>query len=434
MSYIISMLLATILLVTALPAQAVSLLRDPDIERGLRELSHPILTAAGLSPSRVRILIVDEASLNAFVLDQNHIFLHAGLVMKLDSAAQLQAVIAHEAAHIANGHIARRWASYRRSGGATAFGVLLAVAAVAATGDGALAAGVAYGTSGSARGVFLAHSRAEESAADSAALRYMQRARIDPRAMAKVLDSFRGQEALSAAWQDPYTRSHPLTRDRLRTVKAFAATSPEYPTDPNAAYWFARLQGKLSAFKRSPTWTLRQATGDSDVDLMRRAVALHRQSKTAKALQTMAALARLRPRDPYVHELWGQLLLENRKTAQAVRAYRRAVALAPNDSLILGSLGRALLALDTTRSNAEALRVLEKARLTDNRDSRILRNLGLAYARAGQAGKAALAAADLALLRGRVRNAITQAKRAEALLPRGSAAWQRAQDILQVGR
>ncbi|MEE3069932.1 MAG: peptidase M48, partial [Pseudomonadota bacterium] len=70
-------MLSVILSICAsLPARAVGLLRDPDIEHALTQLGTPVLNAAGLSPSRVQILLVDDQSLNAFVVDANHIFIH----------------------------------------------------------------------------------------------------------------------------------------------------------------------------------------------------------------------------------------------------------------------------------------------------------------------------------------------------------------------
>ena len=92
----------------ALPARAVSLLRDADMEYALAQVADPILRAAGLSASGTKILVVDDASLNAFVIGNDAIYIHSGLIARMDRAAMLQAVIAHEAAHIANGHITRR--------------------------------------------------------------------------------------------------------------------------------------------------------------------------------------------------------------------------------------------------------------------------------------------------------------------------------------
>lgn len=92
----------------AAPARAVTLLRDPDIEHALRALGAPVLRAAGLNPDRVDIMVIDDSSMNAFVIDADSIFIHSGLLLRMDSPAMLQSVIAHEAAHIANGHLMRR--------------------------------------------------------------------------------------------------------------------------------------------------------------------------------------------------------------------------------------------------------------------------------------------------------------------------------------
>lgn len=417
---------------TALPGRAATLLRDADIEYALTELARPILNAAGLSPGQTRILIVEDRSLNAFVIDGQAIFIHSGLLLKLESAAQLQAVIAHEAAHIANGHLTRRMLNARNARTATGLGMALAVAAAAA-GSPEAAGGIAGGVTSSAQRVFLGHTRAEEAAADQASIRYMIRAGVDPAAAGEVLQTFRGQEALSVGRQDPYVRSHPLTRDRIRAVEGLVAANPSQPGDSGAAdYWFARAQGKLSASIQNPAWTLRRTRGQTDqISLMRQAVAYHRTPNPGEAARAINALVAARPDDPFVHDLKGQILLESRQAGAAAQAYRHAVQLAPNDALILGGYGRALLALDTGEANAEALRVLERARGIDTFAPNLLRDLGLAYARAGRNGEASLAVAERYALLGRLDDAEIHARRAEGLLPRGSAAWQRAQDVIQ---
>jgi predicted Zn-dependent protease len=141
----------------------------------------------------------------------------------------VQAVLAHEAAHIANGHLTARPAAAASAQTAARMGLLLALAAGAASGEGGAAPGLAAGSASAAQRSLLAHTRAEEASADQSALRYMVSAGIDPTAMLEVLDLFRGQEALSVGRQDPYVRSHPLTRDRIRTVQAFLATQGAGP-------------------------------------------------------------------------------------------------------------------------------------------------------------------------------------------------------------
>jgi predicted Zn-dependent protease len=417
-------------LALGLQAGAVTLIRDADIEHALSELARPILQAAGLSPASVKVLIIQDETMNAFVLDNNHIFIHSGLLLRMRTAAMLQSVIAHEAAHIANGHMARRSQNMSRANTISGLGMALAVAA-AAGGQGEAAAGLGLGVGGSARRVFMSHTRAEEAAADSDGLRYMERAGVDTRGFSDVLELFRGQEVLSEGRQDPYARTHPLSRDRLRAVEAYiqARRGQAAPADPAAQYWFARIHGKLSAFLRAPRWTLDRLADSAtpDIALMREAIAWHRTPDPARALAAVDRLVALRPKDPFVHDLRGQILLESRQFAAAVAAYRQAAALAPRDALLQAGHGRALLAADQPQA---ALAALSAARDRDFRNPMMLRDLALAYARTGQDGMAALVTAERFALMGRLPDALIHANRATGLLPRGSAPFNRAQDVV----
>jgi predicted Zn-dependent protease len=108
-----------------------------------------------------------------------------------------------------------------------------------------------------------------------------------------------------------------------------------------------------------------------------------------RALAEVGRLLQMRPDDPFYQELQGQILYESRRFDAAIAAYGRAVDLAPREALILAGYGRALLAPDTAGNNARALEVLTRAQARDPFDPRMLRDLGLAYARAGQPGMAA---------------------------------------------
>lgn len=420
-----------LILISATGALAKGLLRDADIEHALEQLSAPILRAAGLSPARVKVLVVNDSSLNAFVLNSRAIFIHYGLILKADTPEMLQAVIAHEAAHIANGHIARRVGNMRSAQTLAGLGMALAAAAAVGGANGQAAGGLAAGLSSSALRGFLKHTRAEEAAADQAAARFMRAAGVSPTGLLEVHRLFRGQEALSESRQDPYMRSHPLTRDRIRAAEAFVAAYGD-DAQPNEAYsyWFARAQGKLSAFTRGTKWTLRRVNDETyrDVRLMREAVAYHRSGRGQKALQAIdAAIAARGGQDAYYYDLKAQFLFENRRFDAALQAYARAASLAPREAQILGGLGRAQLA---TNQFQAAVTTLEQARARDLGDARILRDLGQAYARLGQNGQASLATAERYALQGRLDDAKIHAERSMGLLPRGSVGWRRAEDVL----
>ena len=424
-----ALLLVATLLVSALPARAVTLLRDADIEHALAMVAAPVLRGAGLSPSQVKVVMVKDDSLNAFIVDTSTIYIHSGLILKLETPSQLQAVIAHEAAHITNGHIARRLGNMRNARTATLLGMALAAATGASTGSGDAAAAIMMGSQASAMNRFMAHTRAEESAADISSIRTMVNAGLDPRGAVEVQEIFRGQELLSAPRQDPYVRTHPLTRDRLRALEGLVASvGARTEPDPQTEYWFARARAKLAAFLRAPNWTLRrlERLPSRDIALMAEAAARHRQSDLRGALRAIDGAIALRPNDPFLRDLKGEILLESRQAAPAVQVYGQARQLAPRNAQILAGLGRAQLAAG---QYGAALRTLEEARDRDWRDNRVLRDLAVAYAKTGNTGMASEATAQRYALQGRLHDAGIHANRAMGLLPRGSAPYRRAQDV-----
>lgn len=416
-------------LASAAPAAAVSLLRDADVEYGLYVLAFPILRAAGLSPTRTRFLVVDDSSLNAFVLDNQTIFVHSGLVQKASSSRVLQAVLAHETAHISNGHIARRMDNLKSARTVAGLGMALAMLASAA-GGGEIGSGIGLATASMAQRAFLGHTRAEEAAADRSAAAYLQFAGVSPRGLVELHQAFLSHEALSVGRRDPYLMSHPLTSDRVRAAEHYVAKYGDR-TEPNPEndYWFARVKGKLSAFQRSPNWTRQRAGEEEHADIrhMRLAVAWHRDANMGRALTEIDAAIALRPDDAYYYDLRGQILMENRRTRAAITAYEKAVKLAPREALILGGLGRALLADGQARA---ALVPLEASRDRDFRNAVVLRDLGQAYSETGQTGMAALATAERYALLNQMDDAARHARRAMALLPEGSTGWRRAEDVL----
>jgi predicted Zn-dependent protease len=99
----------------------------------------------------------------------------------------------------------------------------------------------------------------QESSADQAALSMLRQTHQSPRGMLQFFEKLGDQEALLTASQDPYVRTHPLTRNRVDTIRAAVARSPYADVDERPVYVVrhARMKAKLIAFLRSPVETLR---------------------------------------------------------------------------------------------------------------------------------------------------------------------------------
>lgn len=77
-------------------ASAQSVLRDAETESLLRDISKPVIEAAGLNPRNVDVILLNDGSINAFVAGGQAVYIHSGLIGAADNVAEVQGVIAHE--------------------------------------------------------------------------------------------------------------------------------------------------------------------------------------------------------------------------------------------------------------------------------------------------------------------------------------------------
>ena len=137
-------------LMAAETASAQALIRDAEIEDTLRVYTNPLLDAAGLRRDDVRILIVNEDNVNAFVAGGQNIFVNTGLIMRAETPNEIIGVLAHETGHISGGHLSRSREAMNQSMGPMLISIGLAIVTavfsgrlVARTEDGARALGMA---------------------------------------------------------------------------------------------------------------------------------------------------------------------------------------------------------------------------------------------------------------------------------------------------
>ena len=418
---------------TAAVAQNISLIRDAEIESIIRAYADPIFDAAGLESSAVRIYLVNDIRLNAFVAGGQRLFLHTGLLMRAETPGQLTGVIAHEAGHIAGGHLARLQDRLRGTRAESIIALIIGAAAAVAVGDPRVGGAVAAGGQQAALVSLLKYSQTQESAADAAALTYLDRSGQSARGLMEFLQILSEQEYLLPERQDPYLRSHPLTRERIAATGGHVMLSrfSDVPPAPGLVDKHQRMRAKLVGFLQPLSRTLRDYP-ESDVSFAgryARAIAHLRRGDTARALPLIDSLLAESPDDPFVNELKGQLLFETGQIAAAQAPYERAVDLAPNEPLLRIALAQVQIEANEPARLGDAVDNLRLAMRREQESAMAWRLLMIAHGRRGEMGDMALAQAELSLLQDDVHAAKAHAERAERELPRGSPAWLRAQDI-----
>jgi predicted Zn-dependent protease len=393
------------------------------------------LRVAGLDPAAVQFHVIRDRVLNAFVAGGQRVFLTTGLLRRAGNAGQITGVIAHELGHIAGGHLVRSRDAMRTARSQALIGTLLGVAAGILTRNPEAAMAIGSGGSQVAERSYLSYSRAQESSADQAAVRYLDGAGLSARGTLQFLSILGNQELLTVKLRDAYAVTHPLTRTRISFIRNFVAKSPnsDRPDPPGWADLHARIVAKLDGFLDQPARTLRRyKEGDRSIAARyARAVAYFRIPALDKALPLIDGLIAERPKDPYFQELKGQMLFENGRLEPALSAYGKAVALLPDNALLRTSMAHVQLELGREDLIPAAIKNLEAAIRLDRFVPRAWQLAGTAYGRNGQLGRSALALAEYNLRIGRKPDARALATRAKKLLKRGSPGWLRAEDILQ---
>jgi predicted Zn-dependent protease len=420
-------------------------IRDTEIEQLLREYTNPILRAAGLGQQNIRVIIIANRTFNAFVMDGRRIFVNVGALLDSTTPNQIIGVLAHEAGHIAGGHLAKLREQLASIQTAALIGMLAGAGAVIAgsttgggTGSGLAQAGAAAMSAPMemARRSLLSYQRTQEEAADRAGVKFLNDTGQSTKGMYETFKRFADQIQFTASTLDPYLQSHPLPMERVRALESLAKSSPLWDKKDPAELQLRHdlMRAKLSAFIERPETVARKypLNDTSLAARYARAIAGYRHYDIRSALAQMDALIQTQPNNPYFWELKGQALLETGHPAEAIAPLRHAVSLAPNAPLIQIMLGQALVATNNPKYADESINLLRNALSREPETPQGYTQLAMAYGRKGDLAQADLASAQAAFTRNDIKTARELAARAKTRFPVGTPGWVKADDIVNV--
>jgi predicted Zn-dependent protease len=427
-------------------AQGLPLIRDTEIELLLNDYSQSIFRAAGLGTGRVTVRIVNNEAFNAFVVDGRNVFMHTGALMQANTPNEVIGVIAHEAGHIAGGHMAALRARIAKD---QTRALLIQLLGIGAMIGGAASGGDAGREIGSAgQGVMMggnelimrgltAERRSQESAADQAGLKYLNATQQSGLGMLATFERFAGQELFSDAHKDAFVRTHPVASDRLARLRQLVETSPYYHNkdSPELQLRHDMMRAKLSGYMEAPSIVFNRypVTDTSLPARYARAIASFRQGAGGfeQGLAGIEALIRDRPSNPFFWEVKGDFLQKSGRPKESIAPLRKALQLHNGDAPLIGvQLAQALLQTKEPQYSDEAINLLRKAVQREPDNATAYNTLGQAYYDKGLLPQSELARAQGLFYFGALKQAQEFAKRAQAGLKPGSPDWVKADDII----
>jgi len=194
------------------------LVEDPEVNDYVQRLGKRLVgTQPGINPDDFTFFVVDNPEINAFAIPGGFIGINSGLITAAANESQLASVVAHEAAHVLQRHIARAHASQGNQGVKTAAAILAAILISQSSpeaGQAALLTGLA-----ASRQSAINFTRSNEYDADRLGIQLLSDANYNPRGMVEFFEVLRRRIALNTTEQLEFLRTHPLTNNRISEAR-----------------------------------------------------------------------------------------------------------------------------------------------------------------------------------------------------------------------
>ena len=105
----------------------IPLLRAPTVSGYLRAVGGSLVARLDAQPFTYRFFVVRDQNLNAFAVPGGYVYVHTGLLLSVESEAELAGVLAHELVHVAAHHAVRQQEKTSLVNYGTLLGVFLSV-------------------------------------------------------------------------------------------------------------------------------------------------------------------------------------------------------------------------------------------------------------------------------------------------------------------
>jgi predicted Zn-dependent protease len=191
--------------------------RDPALEAYLHQIAEKLQPVEVREKYNFRIRLLRDPYLNAFAFPNGVIYLHTGILSRLDNEAQLAALLAHEMTHCTHRHALRAFSGLKNENNLV-LSLKQTVARIASTGD----LLNLFGKTASMAAI-NGYAQYFETEADVVGLQLMAKAGYDPGEALRLFEHLK-QELETENLEEPFFfATHPQLQKRIENCKAFLA-------------------------------------------------------------------------------------------------------------------------------------------------------------------------------------------------------------------
>jgi predicted Zn-dependent protease len=378
----------------------ISIIREAETEKLLREICYPIFKVAGLNTKNLKIYIVNDDSINAFVAGGQNIFVNSGLIKKFSDPSVIAGVIAHEIGHIASSHLAKSSEIFNENANNIFLGYLLGIGAII-SGNPEVGSAILMGSSHIGNRLALKFNRSQEESADILALKYLEKLKLPTKGLLEIMSYFEEQSLVYKNIINPYELTHPASSSRIKLIKnhALKYKYANAKFDKKITKNFHQVKAKMEGFLDDIETIIKTKETKFDEDSqLSKAIAFFRKSDFQNAHKLIEELIKNNPRNGFLYELKAEFLFNENKIFEAILYYQKAINYLDEPSKTLSQIAfaNAILELKTNDKFLLNLAIenLQKSQKYENDNALIFKSLASAYKLDNKEGKAYLMLAE----------------------------------------
>jgi predicted Zn-dependent protease len=320
---------------------------DPVLDEYLTTIGRKLVANANDVRFPFSFFWINNPEINAFAFYGGHVGVHTGLIAQSDNESQFASVLGHEIAHVTQRHLARRMQQQQDNSALTIAGMIAGILATVVSPD----AGIAIISASQTQSAFsqLTHSRSAEQEADRIGMQTLNNAGFDPYASSEFLTKLAAQ--IRYKYKPPaFLLTHPLPESRVSDVRlraqqfekrqlpdslefnlAKSRVIARYHQTPEAAENFFRKLIRENSFYNKTA--LNYGLGISLLD----------QKKLDEAAPILDELLKSDPKNLFYIDTHTDLLIAQKKAAEAVKFLAALHENRPNNQVITLNLANAAL-------------------------------------------------------------------------------------------
>ena len=246
---------------------------DIQIQDYTERLLFRLSTFSELQDRDFRLLVIDDATINAFAAPGSVVGVNLGLFLAAESESEFAAVMAHELAHLSQRHFARSKEKQSKQLPAILAGLLGSIALIS---GGSTEAGLAalQSTQAVAAAKQLSYSRALEKEADRIGVDLLHKSKLNPEGMVGIFTRMH-QASRHNTHPPEFLLTHPVSERRISDARNQIARFDAKPYPLSLDYQLMRARARVKHLKPAAMISIYQKVIKNAEDKMMRSVGFY---------------------------------------------------------------------------------------------------------------------------------------------------------------